>query len=538
MAALLLVFVWWSASGALPDSPFYNVKLASESVGLTFAGSVVDKARTHIGRANDRLYDLRIMQGRERLADSQPAFDNYSYNLDGATKLWEALQGQPRTDLAGLLYASSLAGKVTFQGFGGGSSALSLVLQQKIRDTETALASLNKEAAQTLTDAHIDPASILNKIDGGIPALLTPVASSLGAVPTITATGGEPQPATGLSPTVAGGGSATGTPSDMGSATVMVAASSTVVNGTVTPQPASSPIETSLPIETGTAIPTAVQPSVSPTGQSTPGVIVTATAQRTITSFTVTPTAGANKLTPTHTTIATSVPTSIATPTLPGKQATPSYTATPPRHDSTPTPTHTATLSPTTIRAGPTKILTDSTPTHMPTMTATVTPEPPVPPPGTPAVPTPPTKATPRRTSPRYAGALTVTPARPSATSLPEGNVCDLRIRDVEAACQGHCMGWTAVVENRGNGMISADWTAELQIKRHSGSFEAVATETGSLTFAPGNSTMAGTICYSFPPDTEKVRVEFYIDAGEGKVMCQVPNHKSHDVDPCRGNLF
>ncbi len=135
VAALLLVFVWWSASGALPDSPFYNVKLASESVGLTFAGSVVDKARTHIGRANDRLYDLRIMQGRERLADSQPAFDNYSYNLDGATKLWEALQGQPRTDLAGLLYASSLAGKVTFQGFGGGSSALSLVLRFAVPGT-------------------------------------------------------------------------------------------------------------------------------------------------------------------------------------------------------------------------------------------------------------------------------------------------------------------------------------------------------------------------------------------------------------------
>ena len=50
--------------------------------------------------------------------------------------------------------------------------------------------------------------------------------------------------------------------------------------------------------------------------------------------------------------------------------------------------------------------------------------------------------------------------------------------------------------------------------------------------FSPGDSLVKGKICYDFPPNTTKVRVEFYIDSGYNK--CPVPSHKSRDMSPCK----
>src|SRR4029453_8045135 len=80
-ALLLIAFVWWASANALPDSPFYGVRLASESFTLGLTGSDVDKTRARIGLANNRLYDLRAMQARGKLAQSKAAFDSYSSNL-------------------------------------------------------------------------------------------------------------------------------------------------------------------------------------------------------------------------------------------------------------------------------------------------------------------------------------------------------------------------------------------------------------------------------------------------------------------------
>src|SRR6266568_87544 len=136
---LLIGFAWWSSAGALPDSPFYGVKLASESISLSLAGSDADRVQVRLGLANNRLYDLRAMQERRKLAQAQPAFDNYLANINISVKIWRGLAGQPHTELDKLLYASSVAGEVTFQGFGAAVSSLPPALQAEIKDTEAAL---------------------------------------------------------------------------------------------------------------------------------------------------------------------------------------------------------------------------------------------------------------------------------------------------------------------------------------------------------------------------------------------------------------
>ena len=209
-AMLLVALTWWSAAGALPDSPFYGVRLASESVALGLVGSDADRTRVRLGLANNRLYDLRAMQERGKLAQAQTAFDSYSSNLDNAVKLWRGLPDQPHTELAQLLYASSVAGQVTFGGFGPAVDSLPASLQQKIRDTEAALGNVNAEASRSLTGANISPAVALSNAGGDLTPLLTPVASAVIAVPTYTPV--APGPVDAATPTAQVRASATSTP--------------------------------------------------------------------------------------------------------------------------------------------------------------------------------------------------------------------------------------------------------------------------------------------------------------------------------------
>jgi hypothetical protein len=100
----------------------------------------------------------------------------------------------------------------------------------------------------------------------------------------------------------------------------------------------------------------------------------------------------------------------------------------------------------------------------------------------------------------------------------------------VSTFCSGGCVGWRATVENRGDATIDADWTAELQIKVKGGGFDAVAEEHGSSSFSPGDTNLEGSICFDFPPNTDKIRVEFYVEGDN----CNVPSHKSKDAAPCK----
>jgi hypothetical protein len=93
-------------------------------------------------------------------------------------------------------------------------------------------------------------------------------------------------------------------------------------------------------------------------------------------------------------------------------------------------------------------------------------------------------------------------------------------------------VGWMATVHNNGLTDVHADWSAELQIMVRGGGFDAVTDESGSGDFGPGDTPLAGSLCYDFPPDTVQVRVEFYIDTSG--YACQVPSHDSHPTNPCQ----
>jgi hypothetical protein len=413
-AALLLVaLTWWSSVGALPDSPFYGVRLASESVALSLAGSDADRTRVRLGLANNRLYDLRAMQERGKLAQAQPAFDSYSSNLDNSVKMWRGLPDQPHTELAQLLYVSSVAGEVTFRGFGSAIDSLPAALQQKIRDTQVALSSVNSEAAHSLDVANINPAVVLGKAGSDLAPLLTPVPSTVIAVPTYTPV--APEPVGGASP---------------------------------------------------------------------------------------------------------AVPASSSTPTLPNPSPTVTITSTTTATASATSPGATSTLTTVPARPDPTRI--------PPRRTATRTPRPA--PPSHTRVPPPIPTAT---HQPVPSSATPTPPPPPEPTSPPrEATVCDLRIGDVTATCPGGCVGWTATVHNKGDTPVDVGWTVELQIMQRGGGFDAVTSQSGTSSISPGDSIVRGKICYDFPPNTTKVRVEFYIDTDDNK--CPVPSHKSRDMSPCK----
>jgi hypothetical protein len=447
---LLVAFVWWSAATALPDSPFYGIRLASESITLGLSGSQVDQTRARIGLANNRLYDLRAMQSKGLLAQSRPALESYEANLSNSVRMWRGLTGQQHTDVAALLYPSSVAGQVTFQGFATSIDSLPADLREMIRNIEGELSGTNSEAQQALVAANIDPAGVLAGIDGNIGPLLTPVVAGTIAVPTNTATAPVLQ-ATDTAISATRTALATATALLQASATATTEVQNTPTN-TVSP-----------PISTPTATPTRVQPPTRTATRPAPTRERTATPRP---SFTSRP------------------PAPSRTPTIyvePSATNTPFYSPT-----STPAPPEPSATTTTTATG-------TATETISPIVTNTA--EPPPPP----------------------------TPAEP--------NVCDLRIRDVSTTCPGGCVGWRATVENRGDVSIDAEWTAELQIMVRGGGFEGVAEEHGSDGFGPGDNTLEGSLCFDYPPNTVKVRVEFYIDT-EGD-HCHVPSHKSKDMAPC-----
>lgn len=373
-AALLLVFIWWSAANALPDNPFYGIKLASESVRVDLQSSNLDKTRAHIGLANMRLYDLRAMQEQGRLAHAAAAFDSYAANLDSSEQLWRDLPVQSHIDLAGLLYTSSEAGRVTFAGFEKDVDGLPVPLQERLRLTESALLSLHDEAARTLSSAHIDPASVLGSADANISPLLTPVVPNVVAVPTYIS--GSPQPVTDESPTVVAIGVSTATPMNETSSATPPGPSSTPLLEATPTHTSRPPAPTiTMPVRQASAT---VRAKVTPTVKgviTTPTHVAVASTTAAAATLTSTPTSTATIFA--HTSTATMIPTPWSTPSLP------------PLDELTPTPTDTVVVSP--------------EPTEPPSGTdPTYTPIPPVPPP---------------------VASPTLPPSRPTYTPKPEPGV-------------------------------------------------------------------------------------------------------------------
>ncbi len=124
MAALLVLGIWWGAASALPDSPFYNIKLASENFMLNFAGGDADKANAHLRLANARLDDIQAMSRQGKLEASGGAISNYQEHLDSAANLRKQTAGEVEAGVKAGISTTITRFDQTFKGFGGDVAAL------------------------------------------------------------------------------------------------------------------------------------------------------------------------------------------------------------------------------------------------------------------------------------------------------------------------------------------------------------------------------------------------------------------------------
>lgn len=209
--AALVALLWYFSGSALPDSPLYGVKLATEDGLLTFAGGSGGLVRTHVELANVRLYDLRAMQVSGRLAQASPAFSSYSRHLGSGTQTWRDLAEEERANFHELLYVSSVAGWRTFEGFGSAVGSLPAPLQSDITQTLSELQSLNTITSQALQAAGVDLDRLLGEAGPQVGALLTPVPGVALPTPTPPSTPTPMSTAT-LAPTATAQPTPIGTP--------------------------------------------------------------------------------------------------------------------------------------------------------------------------------------------------------------------------------------------------------------------------------------------------------------------------------------
>ncbi|MGA7730965.1 MAG: DUF5667 domain-containing protein [Chloroflexia bacterium] len=480
-AILLIAFVWWSSARALPGSPFYTIKLASENIILTMTGDPEIKALRHTDIANARLYDLRTVQEQGTLAQAGPALDSYSRNVTAANNI---LQGMPAGDardrVTEAIYKTCFAGRVILGSISGGGGTLPPNIRDSIQRIVGKVGDIENSASQALISGGKDPQSVL--IGSDIAPLLTPVVTTQGVTPTpIVALTAEPTIPAGTTRTIP---ATDGTPTPFPTLLPYVTGTPTSPVATKTVAPILPPTATYTPEPahvTPTTIPP-VKPSSTPTANKATATPVPAKPTSTPTA---TRTANPNPTRPLV--LPSSTPTNTLVPTVPGPTATstPSSTATLPV---APDPTDTALSLPTRL------VIPSSTP-----------PEP-----------------------------------FPSPTKAGEtGTVCDLTISRVETQCEGDkpsraeesCLTWAATVHNPGQARIEADWQLELQIRTGSGGFHTVLAETGYEDFGPGDTEVGDTLCYGFPEGTSQFRVKFTVLTTG--YPCQPQSKQSAVEDPC-----
>ena len=164
MATIAVIFLWWASAGALPDSPFYGIKIASENFMLNLAGDEARKARAHLDLADARLNDIRVMQGKDRLGAAGPAIDNYDYHISQCAALLDRV-GQARDDIAAKLGQSMQSCDQMFKGFGASLDSIP-------EGTQTKIASLYKNMGNISAIVGIPPPQPPQELP--VPSLETP----------------------------------------------------------------------------------------------------------------------------------------------------------------------------------------------------------------------------------------------------------------------------------------------------------------------------------------------------------------------------
>lgn len=198
------LLVWFLSSSALPDSPFYSAKLATEDVLLNFSGAPAAHVYADLDLANTRLQDLRTMFLSGKLAQSGSALDNYGRHLDRAGSAWNDLPTAERVQASRVLYVSTVAGHGTFAAFGGTVKQLPPDVESALLGATSILDELGESSSQALKAAGVDPDEALQSAGQPVSALLTPLPGSLpvpsstagfsGSLPTVSPAGLSPTP--------------------------------------------------------------------------------------------------------------------------------------------------------------------------------------------------------------------------------------------------------------------------------------------------------------------------------------------------------
>lgn len=479
-AAIILLFSWWATAHSLPDSPLYNIKLASERIMVNLTGGKANKAILNTDIANARLGDLRTMQQLDKLEQSQPALDNLASHVESAeTILNELGSGDEHAHLAEALYNTVRAGQVILESMGADPAGLSATLQAKLEQVEDTIDSAAGSAEQALITEGINPATLQ------LYPYIVPFTTPLVPIPSSTSTSSV-TPSASVTPSSTPEIVATATSFAVPTGAISLPETPTeeVDDGDPTasvPDPTFTP---DLPNATATVVPTntatiSVQPTRTPTRQLTPTLTTTRTA-------TVPPNA-------------TDTPEPNRATTTPVIE--PSATA------SDPTVVPNPAASPTSAPVIPTT----TTQVVLPTSTSEPT-NTPTTPPAEPTLTPQPTDVPPEPTSTTPPPPPTDTPEPPPAPTEPP-LVCNLMISMVSASCSSGGVVFSTRIENRSNYAVTVDWEAELQVRAGSGGFQGVQTRTGTVTLSVGESAeISGSFDYSFGVDDDQFRVNVSAD--------------------------
>jgi hypothetical protein len=498
-AAVLIMLVWWASASSLPDSPFYDVKLTSENLILNLATDPGDRALAHASLAKARIEDVRAMAAVGKLGQAGKALDSFNYHVDSSIDALKQATVAGDSQVATQLLVQSMEGNQAFATLNNTPGVPALVKNNLARAVADA-GKLKQAASRALSAAGVDPSSIPTPQVSPV-ALTTPTIAGAAQ-----ASAGEGGPLQAPRSETRAGTPTHARPGAVSATETMAAIAQGTGNEQATdgaqPRP---PRATGAPI-----IPTA--PAV-PTFAPTPASAVAAAATLTTPVKPIPP--ATSTTIATFTAVATNAPESTAT--APRAAATHTPAITPQIPTRTPVPAEATTIStPVSVRSTATVTPTlpastdTQTPTQAPTQAATQVP--------TQTATQAPTQAPTRipATSPTPEGTSTPQSATrtPTVLPVPTGSVCDLQVAQVDISCaQEGCGDWSAVVHNTGGGQAVVGWTVELLISlRGSSNYQTVASDHSISQFAPGDTTVQGTICFNFPPDADRMKVRFRLD--------------------------
>lgn len=415
LAAVLTLFVWVASANAMPDSPFYGVKLTTENTLLNLAATPAERVEGHVNLANARIEELDVLGRQGKVDQAGPALDNLDYHLSSGYSEWANTTGEERTRLAQLLYTSSEAGNRLLSSFENAAGKA----RGNWRETIAALERLNTITLEALRQAGKFPTALPTPVAPGV-AGATPGRTTVAVAPTPTSARPSLDPIAAAAETA-----------------IIAAAQTAVAASGGSNSPEAQAARTVLADPSGAAGVTARQTVVSALGS---GRLIPPT--RTLIPTSTLPPVP----TPTATATATSTPTLPAVPTATPTRVPPTATAAPPQATATPARTRTRTPRP---APPPTNTRVRPAPTNTP-----VPPPPPPPPPqptSTPVPPVPPTGVCNLEVREVQAGCATsqcinwsASVRNPGSASIRVPWTADLRTKE-----QGQ--GWRTVASQSGN---------------------------------------------------------------------------------------